>query len=97
MKNIITSLEAIIEEAENMKGAYFYKPPYSASARRSYEVKHSHDKICWNENGHEYTAEYVVSCSCNNVYAYGVYTKDGNKTTLTAIRNSYKRMKREKK
>lgn len=33
-----------------------------------------------------------MSCSCRKVYATGYYTKDGKKTTLTAIKNSYKRL-----
>lgn len=92
MKEIICKIGAIIDEAERMKGAYFFSPPGNASGRRSYERYHSHDMIEWTEGGHTYTAEYVVSCSCKNVYAYGKYTKDGNKTTLTAIKNSYKRL-----
>lgn len=82
----------IIREAEAMKNAWFFTPPCHAGSRRSYERYHSHDMVTWTENGHEYTAKFTVNCSCNNVYAYGEYTKDGKKTTLTAIRNSYKRL-----
>lgn len=86
-------IKAIIDEAETMKGAYFFQPPKNASGRRSYEKKHSHDEVHWTEGGHEYTAAYTVTCSCSNVYASGSYTKDDKRTTLTAIRNSYNRMK----
>ena len=94
MKNetIIRNLTAIIEEADKMKSAYFFQPPTSAYARRSYERYHSHDVVSWTEGGHEYTAAYNVKCSCRNVYARGEYTKDGKKTTLTAIKNSLNRM-----
>ena len=91
-KLILASIKEIIDEAERMKGAYFFRPPQAAGMRRSYAKYHSHDEICWTEGGHEYTAKYEVSCSCNNVYASGTYTKDGKKTTLTAIKNSYKRL-----
>lgn len=90
---LLNAIGAIINEAETMKSAYFFNPPSSAGARRSYEKQHSHDLVEWDEKGHHYTAEYTVSCSCHNVYANGNYTKDGNKTTLTAIRNSYKRLR----
>lgn len=93
LRNIRALVGAIIDEAEYMKSAYFWTPPGNASGRRSYERKHSHDKVEWSENGHSYTAEYTVSCSCHNVYATGTYTRDGKKTTLTAIRNSYNRMR----
>lgn len=91
-EELLNSINAIIEEAEEMKNAYFFKPPSNSGGRRWYEKTHSHDEIKWEENNHTYTAEYVVKCSCQNIYAYGVYTKDGKKTTLTTIKNSYKRM-----
>ena len=94
-KEIIRKVAEIIEEAEKMRGAYFFSAPGNASGRRSYERYHSHPMVEWAEGGHEYTAEYTVSCSCKNVYASGTYTKDGAKTTLTAIKNSYKRMSEE--
>lgn len=86
------AIKTIIDEAETMRSAYFFTPPGNANGRRYYERKHSHDRIEWQEGGHTYTAAYTVSCSCKNVYAYGEYTRDGKKTTLTAIRNSYKRL-----
>lgn len=90
---MLNQIESIINEAENMKNAYFFTPPCNASSRKSYEKKHSHPLVTWTEGGHTYTAEFTVSCSCKNVYAYPSYTKDGKKTTLTAIKNSYNRMK----
>lgn len=86
------TLENLFTEAETMKNAYFFKPPVNASARRSYEKHHSISEFSWTENDHEYSAEFVVECSCKNVYAYGIYKRDGKKTTLTAIKNSYHRM-----
>lgn len=91
-QEIISAIGAIISEAERMRNAYFFDSPRTASSRRSYEKQHSHPKIEWIDGMHVYTAEYVVSCSCKNVYAFGNYTRDGKKTTLTAIRNSYKRL-----
>lgn len=88
----IIMIKAIIEEAEKMRNAYFLTPPASASARRSYERFHSHEMVEWDEGGHHYTAEYQVDCSCKNVYAKGHYTRDGKDTTLTAVKNSYKRL-----
>ena len=85
-------ISAIISEAEAMRNAYFWSSPGSAGARRSYEHQHSHPAVEWQDGQDNYTAEYTVSCSCNNIYAYGTYTKNGKKTTLTAIKNSYKRL-----
>ena len=92
MSDIITKLGGLIDTAESMKNAYFFHSPTCAGARRSYEKSHSCDRIEWTENGHIYTAEFTVRCSCRNIYTYSEYTRDGKKTTLTAIRNSYKRL-----
>lgn len=92
---IISRIEEIINEAERMKGAYFYTSPMNASGRRSYEKFHSHSPVEWVEGGHKYSAKYTVECSCRNVYAKGYYYKDDKKTTLTAIKNSLKRLKKE--
>lgn len=89
---MLDKIKTIIDEAENMKGAYFWKPSTNAGGRRSYEKKHSHPKIEWEEGGHLYTAEFVVECSCRYIYVKGIYTRDGERTTLTAIKNSYKRL-----
>lgn len=89
---LIAALAAILEEAEAMKNAYFFRPSQIANFRRDYEQKHSHECVAWSEGGHTYSAEYNVRCTCSNVYASGSYYKDGRKTTLTAIRNSYKRL-----
>lgn len=89
---MINQITAIIAEAEAMKNAYFFTPPTSAGSRRSYEKRHSHPMIEWTEGGHTYTAQFTVSCSCKNIYTHSEYTKDGKKTTLTAIRNSLKRL-----
>lgn len=92
MENLIASMENLIDTAERFRSAYFWAPPQHASERRSYERKNSIPQIAWTENGHNYTAGFTVYCSCQNVYAKGSYTRDGNKTTLTAIKNSYRRM-----
>lgn len=92
MLETINAVKAIVMEAEAMRGAYFFRSPSSAGSRRAYEKYHSHDEVRWMEAGHEYTARFDVRCSCANVYVNGIYTRDGEQTTLTAIRNSLKRM-----
>lgn len=88
----IATIAAIIDMAEAMKNAYFFAPPIKARDRRAYEDAHSIPTVEWDEGGRHYTAEYTTTCSCSNVYAKGTYTRDGKPTTLTAIRNSYRRM-----
>lgn len=88
----IAQIETIIATASRFKNAYFWQSPRTAKERRNYEAHYSIPAIEWTEGGHTYTAEYQVSCSCANIYARGLYTRDGNKTTLTTIKNSYKRL-----
>ena len=95
IKEIINALELIIATSEAFKDAYFFTPPGSASGRRSYEEHHSVPFFAFEYNGVKYTCEYRISCSCSNVYAKGIYTRNGNKTTLTAIKNVLKKMKAE--
>ena len=89
---LINKLEGLIATAHRFKSAYYWTAPATASERRSYEKRNSIPKFQWEEGGHEYTAAFTVNCSCRNVYAYGTYTKDGVKTTLTAVKNSLKRL-----
>lgn len=85
-------LRILIDTAERFRNAYFWSSPSSASSRRYYEQKNSIPEFTWEEGGHSYSAEYTVNCSARNVYAQGRYTKDGKKTTLLAIKNSYERI-----
>lgn len=89
----IVRLEDIIEEAQKLKNAYFFTSPRTSNERRRYEEEHSWDMVSWEENGDEYTAEFKVDCTGSHIYAKGYYTKNGNKTNLTAIKNSLKRLK----
>ena len=91
--NIICAIHDIITQAEKFRHSYFFASPGNASSRRSYEKYNSRDEIQWNDGKDIFTAKFDVSCSCNNVYATGYYTRNGKRTTLTAIKNSYNRMK----
>ena len=93
--NITNNLENLFQTAEKFKSAYFFTPPQGANMRRSYEEFHSIPEFSWEEGGNAYTAEFRVECSCSHVYARGVYTRNGKSTTLTAIKNSYKRLCRK--
>ena len=94
MKNqeIIAAVRAVVDCAERMKNAYFFSPPGSAGGRRSYERKNSAPRVEWTDGKNTFSAEFITSCSCSYVYAYGIYTRNGKKTTLTAIRNSLARL-----
>ena len=90
---IIQVLEAIIERVAKFKNSYFWTPPQNARARRDYEKYYSIPALEFEFGGNKYLAEFTVECSCNNVYAKGVYFKNGNKTTLTAIKNVLAKIK----
>lgn len=89
---IISALRDLVDLAESMRNAYFFTPPCNASGRRSYEARHSVPEITWTDGKDTFSASFTTSCSCANVYASGCYTRNGKKTTLTAVRNSLKRL-----
>lgn len=91
-RETLEKIEAVIEVAERMRTSFFWKPPTGAMMRRCYEKTNSIETVTWKESGHVYTARFETRCSCAHIYATGIYTKDGKKTTLLAIRNSYKRL-----
>ena len=92
MNTTISALSEIVATADDCKRAYFWAPGGNAAARRLNEHRRNKPEIAWTEGGHAYTARFDYSESCHHVYASGHYTRDGQKTTLTAIRNSLKRM-----
>ena len=89
----VNQIESIVDQADKFRNSYFFAPPTKAADRRNYESYNSRPEVKWIDSGNTYTAEFRVSCSCRNVYARGIYTKNGKKTNLTAIRNSLKRIR----
>lgn len=88
----LASIAAVIDAAEYCKNAYFWHPSASAAGRRAEEKRLSAPLVEWVDRGQKYTAAFTVSCSCSHVYASGDYTRDGKKTTLTAVKNSFQRL-----
>lgn len=89
----IEQIESVVDQADKFRNSYFFNPPTSARERRSYESYHSRPEVKWIDSGDTYTAEFHVSCSCHYVYARGIYTKNGKRTNLKAIRNSLSRIR----
>lgn len=88
----VVDVAAIVEQAERCKNAYFWTPACTAASRRWHEQQHNRDRVEWTEGGHTYAAAYHYRESCAHCYASGEYYRDGSATTLTAIRNSLRRM-----
>lgn len=90
---IIYNIERIEELAEKYRNCYFWSSEgTTADERRRQEARDSVPLISWTEGGHEYSAEWTLRISCKNYYINAEYTRDGKKTTFTAIRNSKKRL-----
>lgn len=78
---------------EAVKNCYLTGGIPLAHMRRDYEARNTIEKFAWTDpNGDEYTAEQIVTCSCQHIYAEAIYTRNGEKTTFTAVRNSARRM-----
>lgn len=91
----IRHIKEIEYEAERMKYCYFWGGEGNRQHRDWYEKKHSVAEVEWWEDGHHYSASFDVECHYSYTKATGYYMKDGEWTTLTAIRNSRKRMEAE--
>ena len=85
----------VVDMAYAMKNAYFWHGVGNAKARASYDRRHSAGPAEWDEGGRHYSAEFRTASSRKNVYTYKDYYVDDRKTTLTAIKNSLKRMAEE--
>ena len=94
-KSELAAIEEVIDTAEYCKGSYFWSPAGNASSRRWQEEKYTH-KAVWREGGHDWTAETQMSQSCRNVYFWTVCMKDGVKTNMRAVKNSYDRLRKAK-
>ena len=82
----------IINIAECCKYSYFWRDNGNCSSRRHTEREYNRDPVCWTDGDDEYSAEYKFSQSRKHTYARGIYYRNGVRTTLTAIRNSYNRL-----
>jgi len=77
MKDLIQTLNRIIDLHECMKGAYFFTPPNDAQSRRRYEDKHT----LYSEfeyKGNRYYVKQETTCSCRNVYYKISYYENNN-------------------
>lgn len=91
MTQMQKELNNLVRVYEYVRYAYFWRPPMTASLRRSIE-ENSVPKITWEEGGHSYSAEIAIRVSRKHVYVHKGFYKDGEKTTWTAIRNSIQRI-----
>lgn len=88
----VAAVAEIVTQAETCKSAYFWAPGCNAASRRWHEQQHNCGRVEWAEGGHTYAAAYHYRESCSHCYASGEYYRDGSVTTLTATRNSLRRM-----
>lgn len=94
LSEAITNATKMLDHHDRMKNAFFFTPPKSASARRSYEKYHTLD-IQFEYKGHTYAYESECECSCRNVYFTDGFRYDGKKTTATKIKNVLAKMEEE--
>ena len=92
IRGTIEDLATLIHDDEKMKKSYLFTPPSIVS---SYKANDIHEEILWYEGGHIYRAELHCHNRGDFMLWLTFYTRDGNKATLTEIRNSYNRMKEE--
>ena len=93
MKNKLKQIEDIIDTADYCMRSFLWSGDNGNRYMRNRRAKDFNcPEVTWVEGGDEYSAEYTFSQSRKHTYAKGYYYKNGNRTTLTAIKNSYKRL-----
>lgn len=95
LREYLAHCENVIEMAERCRNAYFWSPSGNARGRRANEDRNNIPKETFEYNGVEWEIGYSYEESCKNVYAKGLYCKDGKRTTLTAVRGLVKRLTAE--
>ena len=88
----LAAIENIIDVAECCKNAFYWTNNGNARSRRRKEEMYNCPTVEWEDGDDQFSARYVFSQSRNHTYAHGEYYRNGERTTLTAIRNSYKRL-----
>ena len=82
---ILPLLEAFLNRHEDMKNAYFMRPPSSAAERRQME-RREQLQFKFTLNGRTYEFEQHVSCTCKNVYYYKTILIDGESKNIRALK-----------
>ncbi|MBO5932214.1 MAG: hypothetical protein J6Q19_00615 [Bacteroidaceae bacterium] len=88
---IVNLIAAIIANHEKFRSS-IKRSPHTYAERRAYEKKYRIPEQHFEYCGHRYSVEYIVDCSGYTVYAKGIYYRDDQKTTLTAIKNVQKQL-----
>jgi len=88
----ITKATKMLEHHAQMRNVYFFTPPGHASARRSYEKKHTM-KMEFEYLNHTYSYESDCKCSCKHIYFTDGFQYDGKKTTSKRIENILAKMR----
>lgn len=91
----IRMLKVLVSIADYYRNASYMTPPANAAERRQEDYRGTVPYFEWSEGGHKFSACYKVQCTISRIYARGVYTRDGKKTTLLAVKNSLKRLEME--
>lgn len=87
----VRAIEGFLDESERLKGSYFWGSQGNAASRRNMEAKRGWEFTKIEVDGHKYSFEITVDCSCAHVYVHKTVTKDGYKTTITVLKTLLKK------
>ena len=78
-------VERALEQHGDFAGAYFWRSPGPASARRSME-KQNNWAVGFRHEGVRYSYSSSVRCSVKNVYYDGYFEVDGERTNVRSFK-----------
>lgn len=88
---IINQIQKVMDVAVKNSNAYYFTPGKSAADRRWRESQNNISVFSFTEGKDTWELGYNYRETCGNVYAKGHYIRNGNKTTLLAVRGLLKR------
>ncbi|MBP5673270.1 MAG: hypothetical protein J6X49_12845 [Victivallales bacterium] len=91
-ENKLDELEKLLLTEKKWAGCYVWRNVPNRHTRDWLAKKNTCPEIVWQIGKQTYSAEYRIDSNSHGYLSYGIYTKNGKKTTLTAIKSCYYKM-----
>lgn len=89
---LLAKIKNIIDIADFCMHAYMWTNQISPESCDANNKAFNHETVAWRDGNDIFEASFVFRQNMRGTYAKGIYFRNGEKTTLTAVKNSYKRL-----
>lgn len=91
---ILNVLKKFVAHCNYYKGSYFWTPFRKADDRRKSEEKAEFEEVEFEYMNNNYKISASATVSCKNFYFDKVIKRNGEKTTMTVIKNLIKKLEK---